>query len=106
MPEAPKLHFNPFTEEALILGFEIQMCLVLIKACAVFPVPSHWTNTKDARIHHKYYVERIPQSTFISASGGEASTDLQSAGEGESRALATCPRGSPSGWYCLEGTAH
>lgn len=36
MPEAPKLHFNPFTEEALILGFEIQMCLVLIKACVLF----------------------------------------------------------------------
>lgn len=93
MPEAPKLHFNPFTEEALNLGFEIQMCLVLIKACAVFPVPSHWTNTKDARIHHKYDVERVPQSTFISASGGETSADLQSAGEGESRALAWLSKG-------------
>lgn len=74
--------------------------------CAVFPVPSHWTNTKDARIHHKYDAERVPQSTFISASGGEASANLQIAGEGGSRALATRPRGSPRGWYCLEGTAH
>lgn len=46
MPEAPKLHFNPFTEEALILGFEIQMCLVLIKACVLFFQFPHWTNAK------------------------------------------------------------
>lgn len=60
MPEAPKLHFNRFTEEALILGLESQMGLVLIKACAVFLVSSHWTHAKDTRIHHKHDVKGAP----------------------------------------------
>lgn len=65
MPEAPKLHFNHFTEEALMLGLEAQMSLVLIKACAVLLVPSHRTNAKDPGIHHERCVERAPQPTVL-----------------------------------------
>lgn len=117
MPEAPKLHFNHFTEEALIVGLELQICLVLIKACVLFPVPSHQTNAKHARIYHQCYVKRTPQSTFVSASGGQATADLQSPGAGESSALAMAvhPCGSPGGQHhchfwpdssSLEATAH
>lgn len=71
-----------------MLGSEVQMHLVLIRAYAGFLVPSDWTHAKDTRIHHQCDVKRTPQSTFVSASGGEATTHLQGSREGESRALA------------------
>lgn len=79
------------------------MCLVLITACAGFLVPSDWTNAEDTGIHHKCYVERTAQPTCVSASGGEATPNLQGSREGESRALAraTRPCGSPRGRHPL-----
>lgn len=66
-----------------VLGTQIQLYLVLIKPHAVFPVPSHWADAEDARIHHKHFPEGSLQSILVSAGGEEAAASIQNPREGE-----------------------